>query len=180
MKLTTSFSPPVGNLAPWLAAVFWAITLVIGVMSIWSVVAARGMQQEKPALRERLGQIEDRKQKAVSQEKLPSAKDLAALKQRVALVNSLAGHRGWSTSVLLAKLEKLLPKQAALASLHHKTKEGEVVIVAESRNVEILTAFLLKLEQEPHFAEVLLTKQARHKAMGRKSVQFEVRIKERL
>lgn len=179
MKITTSFSPPMGTLAPLLAAVTWGTALLAGVITLWLVPAAVEMRQEIPALEERLTEIEGRQKETVMSEVLPSVEDLALLKRRVAEINELLGGRGWPLSVLLETLEESLPARAYLVSMEHKRNDGEAQLIAEAESAETLTGFLLNLEREDHFAEVLLTKQVQRTAQGRKLVQFELRVKER-
>ena len=73
--------------------------------------------------------------------------------------NKVSGIRGWGTPRLLGWLGGQLPDNVYLVSLAHKPREGEALLVAESASAEALTAFLLRLEKEPRFAEVLLAKQ---------------------
>jgi hypothetical protein len=82
--------------------------------------------------------------------------------------------RGWSTPQLLAWLGRQLPENVYLVSMYHRPREGEALLVAESPSAEALTGFLLRLEKEPRFAEVLLSKQGVRSAG---TVQFEIRVR---
>jgi hypothetical protein len=103
----------------------------------------------------------------------------------VQALNKLAGLRGWTTPQLLGWLGGELPDNVYLVSVHHKPREGEALLVAESPSAEALTTFLLRLEREPRFAEVLLSRQgaagaAVGAAVGASSgslVQFEIRVR---
>ena len=134
-------------------------------------------RHEIPALRERLAQLEQRQREIMTPEKPPAA-ELQDLKRRVVALNGLSGNRGRPVTTLLADLERWLPDQVWLVSLHDRVKGGEVLIVAEANSVEPLTVFLVRLEQQPRFSEVLLVKQTPQGAQ-RRSIQFELRLKER-
>jgi hypothetical protein len=99
------------------------------------------------------------------------------MRQRVYALNKLSGLRGWGTPQLLAWLAERLPRNVNLVSLHHKPREGEALLVAESPSAESLTGFLLQLEEEPRFAEVLLSRQGTRGARGAAIVQFEIRVR---
>jgi hypothetical protein len=124
-----------------------------------------------------LARIEERLAPAAPREALPPASELDSLRQRVQALNKLSGMRGWSTPQLLAWLGAQLPDNVYLVSLHHKPREGEALLVAESTSAESLTGFLLRLEKEPRFAEVLLSKQGVRGAEGAGAVQFEIRVR---
>ena len=111
---------------------------------------------------------------------LRSPEKLAALKKRVDLINQLSGYEAWPLPSLLAQLENTLPDDAQLANLHVRQRTGEVQIVVEGTRAETLSAFMVNLEKSGKFAEVLLTRQSQRTSEGRKLVQFEFRLKERL
>lgn len=179
MKLTTNFSAYPLNPTPYLLAFFWALPLIAVVIGISFLIETVQLQKEKPALQARLAQI-NAKRAQVTEVPLPSAPELTALKRRVATLNNLDRSRGWPLPVLLAKLEAWLPDRAYLVNIRHQRHAGEVLITAESESAEILTAFLIKLQKEEHFSEVLLTKQAQHTTQGRKRIQFDLRIREKI
>lgn len=179
MKITASFLAPVPNLVPaWVSALGLMALLLIGTLS-WLAVDATAKYRDKTALNDRLTEIESRLRERELIEALPPPEELAALKQRVATLNTLTDARGWPAATLLARLEAWLPEQVLLVSLRHRVKDGEAVLVAEAENAEILTAFLLRLEKEPHFSEVLLSRQGAPASREGKLLQFELRLKER-
>lgn len=179
MKLTTNFSAHSINPIPYLLAFFWTLPLIAAVVGVSFMIEAVHLHKETPALQKRLAQL-NAKRMQVTEVPLPAAVDLAALKQRIALMNSLDRNRAWPLPVLLTKLETWLPERAYLVHLRQQRHNGEVYITAEAESAEILTAFLIKLQKEEHFSEVLLTKQAQHAAPGGKRIQFDLRIRERI
>ncbi len=178
MKITTNFVPSITRLVLPMAGISWALVAVLMVVGLWLAHAVIGARHEMPALRARLVQLEARQRELTTPERPPPVAELEDLKRRVAALNTLSGSRGRSVTSLLTDLEGWLPDQAWLVSLHARAKEGEVLLVAESGSVEPLTVFLLRLEQEPRFSEVLLVKQTPQGA-ERKTVQFEIRLKDR-
>lgn len=177
MKIATHFVPSPVRLVRPLAGVLWGVAGVLLVATLWLAHAALAMRHEIPELRERLSQL-DRRQHDLATPDTPSAAALQDLKLKVAALNALSGAHGRSASSLLADLERWLPDQVWLVSLHDRAKDGEVLLVAESERVEPLTRFLLRLEQQARFSEVLLVKQTPQGA-PLKTIQFELRLKER-
>lgn len=179
MKITASFVPRMHRLAMPIAVVNWALALITVAATFWLVSDALARKAERPVLEERLTQLERRIAELSTEVKGPSVSELAAMRQRVMAINTLSGVRGWPATTLLATLERLLPERASLVSLHHRLREGEVQLIAEAVTAETLTQFLMNLEKEPHFAEVLLAKQSHHAGSGSRTVQFELRLKEK-
>ena len=124
----------------------------------------------------RLARVEEQLAAVSPQDALPAA-ELESLHRRIQALNKVSGIRGWSTPRLLGWLGGQLPDNVYLVSLAHKPREGEALLVAASPSAEALTAFLLRLEKEPRFAEVLLAKQGARGAPGAAAVQFEIRIR---
>ena len=177
MKITTNFVASPVRWARPLAAALWGMVGVAAAVTLWLVHATMESRDEIPDLRERLAQLEQR-QRAITTPEKPLPAELHDIKRRVAALNALSGNQGRPAMTLLVDLERWLPDQVWLVSLHDRVKSGEVLLVAESESVEPLTAFLLRLERQPRFSEVLLVKQT-PRAAPRRSIQFEIRLKER-
>jgi hypothetical protein len=135
------------------------------------------MRAERPRLEARLARVEAQAARAAPRAALPPSAELASLRERVHALNKLSGLRGWSTPQLLDWLGAKLPDNVHLVSLHHRPREGEALLVAESPSAEALTGFLLRLEKEPRFDEVLLSKQGTVGAPGTGAVQFAIRVR---
>ena len=178
MKATTNFSEPLPNLVPFLAAGLGILTLAILIISIWLAADAIGLKKNKPDLEAQLAKLSSQRSE-IAEGLLPPQAELVNLKQRVALINALSGNLGWPFPAVLGKLEQLLPDYAYLIQIHHKLDTGEIQMTVESESAETLTAFLVKLQKEEHFSEVLLTKQGQRSGQGRKRIQFELRVKEK-
>lgn len=178
MKITTNFVPSVMRLVLPMAGILWGLVGALMAVGLWQAHAVIGARDEIPALRARLAQFEACQRELTTPERPPPVAEIEDLKRRVAALNALSGSRGRSVTSLLKDIEGWLPDQAWLVSIHDRRKEGEVLMVAESVSVEPLTVFLLRLEQQSRFSEVLLVKQTPQGA-ERKTVQFEIRLKER-
>jgi type IV pilus assembly PilN-like protein len=177
MKITARFDAVRPARALALAALLWAGALVVMAAAAWLTVDALQLRAELPRLEARLARADEQLAAAGPREALPAAADMDALRRRVQALNRLSGMRGWGTPELLGWLGKRLPDNVYLVSLAHKPREGEALLVAESPSAEALTAFLLRLEKEPGFAEVLLAKQGARGGPGAAAVQFEIRIR---
>jgi Fimbrial assembly protein (PilN) len=180
MKITAHFPASRPQLtwlvvtAPWLAA------LAFVVVAAWLLASARDMRAEVPRLEARLARVEQQLAAARPHQALPAAADLESMRRRVSSLNKVSGVRGWATPQLLGWLGEQLPDNVYLVSLHHRPREGEAQLVAESHSAEALTGFLLRLEKEPRFSEVLLSRQGAHRAAGAPgaaAIQFEIRLR---
>lgn len=167
------------NLVAPLAALVWCLGLLGIGTAVWLVIDASARRAERPALEERLAQLQQRVKDIAAPAASPSRAELSATKQRVAAINALGGARGWPAEAMLAKLERLLPERAYLVSVHHQLRDGEVRLIAEATDAEVLTTFLINLEKEPHFTQVLLAKQSQHGSAAGRTVQFDIRVRER-
>jgi hypothetical protein len=181
MKITANFSVTRPRLAAPLAVLSWTTALALGAAAAWLVAQGRELRAEQPRLELRRDRAAEQLAAAGAQA-LPPAAELEALRTRVQALNKVSSLRGWSTPQFLAWLSGQLPDDVYLVSLLHRPREGEALLVAESPSAEALTAFLLRLEREPRFAEVLLAKQGPRQGGqnggGKEhAVQFEIRVR---
>lgn len=165
------------RLALPLAAVLWSTAAILVVAALVSVTAALEMRSERARLEQRLARVDEQLQAAAPRNGLPPAAELAALRQRVTALNAFASARGASTVRILGWLEGHMPDNVHLVSLHHKPREGELLLVAAAPSAEAFTAFLRIIEKEPWFSEVLLSKQAVRSSEGGGGLQFELRVR---
>lgn len=177
MRMTGSFISSRPRLALPLTATLWTASVVFLVVAVWFAISIFDIRSERPRLESRLARLNEQLSATASRVTLPPTQELESLRQRVTAFNKLSGMRGWTTPQLLTWLETQLPEKVYLMSLHHKPREGEALLVAESLSTEALTGFLLRLEKEPRFAEVLLSKQGTRSAPGQSAVQFEIRVR---
>ena len=177
MRISADFLGARPRLAAPLAIGLWAAALAFAALA--AVLAQRlgELREERPRLELRLERVQAQAAAGAPKSALPGAAELESLRQRVQALNKLSGLRGWSTPQLLAWLGGKLPDNVYLKSLHHKPREGEAQLVAASASAEALTSFLLRLEKEPRFAEVLLSKQGAGGAPGAVEVQFDIRVR---
>jgi len=175
MKIATNFVRPAQRAVPAIAAAMAAVAVALIVWAAWLANDAAGLRGELPQLRTRLAHVEA--QKPVSAVRLPPASELGEVRARVARINAAAQTKGLPTLALLDDLEKQLPRDAWLTSVHHRATQGEVVLVAAARRADPLSDFLLKLEDDPLFEEVMLVREAQ--AGEGAAVQYEIRLKVR-
>ena len=177
MRISAHLSSNRPRLARPLAALLWASALGFAGLAAWLAMDRFDIRAERPRLEARLARVQEQLSATASGEPLPAAAEMEALRERVQALNKVSGLRGWGTPQLLGWLGNQLPDNVYLVSLAHKPRDGEALLVAESPSAEALTRFLLRLEKEPGFAEVLLSKQGARGGPGAAAVQFEIRIR---
>jgi hypothetical protein len=177
MKITADFLGARPRLAAPLAATLWLSAFACLALAGWLALRAADLRAERPRLELRLERVQAQVAAAAPGAPLPAAPQLASLRERVRALNKVSGLRGWNTPQLLDWLGARLPDNVHLVSLHHRPREGEALLLAASPSAEALTGFLLSLEKEPRFAEVLLSKQGTAPGPGAGDVQFEIRIR---
>jgi Tfp pilus assembly protein PilN len=176
MKISTNFVRPIQQAVMPLMLAMWLAALGLAGVALWLIDDASELRDELPQLRLRLESIERGGGVIATQQYTPSAQDLAVTRERVTKINAAAQTQGLPTSALLTELEKQLPPNTWLTSFHHRATEGEVLLVTSATNADPLSVFLLNLEQNPLFDQVMLIRELHPTGAG---VQFEIRLKVR-
>lgn len=176
MKIGADFCATRPRLAAPLALLAWGGALGLGALAAWLAAEGAQLRAGQPRLELRHERVAGQLAAAGAQA-LPPHAELEALRGRVQALNKLSSLRGWSTPQFLGWLAARLPDDVYLVSLLHRPREGEALLVAESPSAEALTGFLLRLEREPGFAEVLLSKQGARRGAKAHAVQFEIRVR---
>lgn len=176
MRISANLLAGRAALALPLAALLWSLAAILAVVALVLVAAALEMRAERPRLEQRLARVDEQLQAASPDNGLPPAAELAAMRARVSALNAYASTRGFGTLRILNWLERHLPDSVYVVSLHHKPREGELLLVAAAPSAEAFTAFLRVIEKEPWVSEVLLSKQAVRGQDGG-GLQFELRVR---
>ena len=156
----------------------WGLVASLAVLAAWLATDALATRDELPVLTRRLSNLEhEYKTVAVASKSLPTPAELQAMRSRVSRLNAVSLVRGWSSAEILSWLESHMNEDVHLVSFHHKAREPELLIVAEAQNAAVLTAFLSRLEREPGFSEVLLSKQSSRAENSAPTVQFEIKVR---
>jgi hypothetical protein len=164
---------------PWRWQLVASIAATIGLS--FSILAAllwldmRTVKSEEVQLERRLAKVSTQLH-AAPRIAIPDMVTRNALQAKVEMLNRQAAAKGWPAAQLLVWLEEQAPADVHFVSIHHKTRDGEALLIAESASANSLTEFLRQLEQEPAFAEVLLSKQG-GRAASADSLRFEIRVR---
>lgn len=186
MKISTNFVRPVQLAVMPIVVALWLAALGLAGGAWWLLTETAELRGELPQLRQRFERITTGADTAAAQrrmptahESMPSAQELAETRERVAKINAAAQTKGLPTSALLNELETQLPPEVWLTSFHHRASEGEVLLVASASSADALSAFLLKLERDSLFDQVMLMREFHPTGTGQPGVQFEIRLKVR-
>jgi ribosomal protein L29 len=178
MKIKTNFVAGVQPLLAPLAIVVWSTAFIVFAGLLWLIFDGIATRKELPGLKQRLTEIEPTLAVRSKQE-LPAEHELRQTRQQVARLNAITQSKGLSTLALLAKLESLLPDDTVLAAVHHRAKEGELLLLAQGANAELLSKFLQRLEEDEQLEAVVLTHQKEVKDGEKIVVQFEIHARVR-
>lgn len=177
MRLSINFAPRVLPLAPLLFLLSVVIAASAAIASAWLLADAGRLRADSATLAARHQQWRE-KAAEIKSPPLPPLAALNDMKARVAKLNRLGDIRGRPLPEALRQLEMHLPDSVYLAQLSHRGATGELQLTAESAQATALTLFLVKLQQDRTFDEVLLTRQAQREAQGRKYIQFEIKLRQ--
>jgi hypothetical protein len=178
MKLNVGFVAREDRAVPYLFVAVWVALLGILIISAWLVLSRFALVADNVAKTEQHDKLQWKLEK--NRELLsdaPSLQEFHRLQQRIAGINELAGQQGAGLSVILSRLEQLLPDQAYLTNLVYKPADDEMLLTVEAPSAEQLTGLLQAAEKSRRFSEVLLTRQSQEKRHGQRFIQFEIRLK---
>lgn len=177
MRIKTNFSvmpqPPVkwviaGLILTALFTLFVSIKLVISTYKYHEYSGQ--LEKRKLKLTERITAMGD-----ITPKSLPDNQEFEAFKNKASIIESLHKNKGMNPSLVLARLERVLPKAAYLVSLQYQRESGEVMLVAEAEQTAPLALFLHQLEQDDAFDGVLLLRQFQEEEKGRKRIQYSIK-----
>jgi len=158
MRITADFSAGLKDLALPLAVGFWLLAAAGVYVSTDLWMRGTHMQHHRVAVRQRLDAWR-RRVAGMGRVRAPAPAVLQEIERRVARVNAVSGVRGWPLLRVLAELETVWPKGAVLIRLTDQANRGRITFVVQSRNGRSLMGLLGRLQAQPHFQHVLLTKQ---------------------
>ncbi len=88
-----------------------------------------------------------------------SDKDFARLLSRIRFANRVIERDSYRWSLLLGHLEKVLPGQVRISTIHPLFKEGKIQLSGEARSIADLQELLDRLVASKFFSEVLILSQ---------------------
>lgn len=178
MKIQTNFSDMPQAPVRWVAG----LLLLSAVAMIFSSVSL-GISAYK--YREYSTQLETRKLKLaeritamgdITPDTLPDNQEFENFKKNAAVIESLDKNKGMDPTLVLARLERLLPKPVYLVNVQYLRETGEVLLVAEAAKTAPLALFLHQLEQEAAFGGVLLLRQLQEGEGSQRRIQYSIKF----
>lgn len=178
MKIRTNFSQQTILPVNLMIALLLLTILLLAYFSIDLVFSAYRHHTESEVLLVRKLKLEEKltAMGSIKTVSLPEIRDLAAFKEQLKALGDLEKNRGIDPSLLMAKLEGVLPKSVYLASLQYQRESGEVLLLAESDSTASLALFLHQLEQEAGFSGVLLVRQLQEGDGNKKRIQYSIKF----
>jgi len=176
-RITATFVEP-PQLIRWVIVGSAVAAAALAGLTLWLATDWLSAREELPVLEQQLANLVNRPDREPRDpQQILSDAQLGAMIAAVAELNRMSVVRGLTAAQLFDRLEAELPSEVYLVSLHHKARDGEALVIAEAANTAALTKFLLKLESEQDFSEVLLNKQSTRSVGVEQAVQFEVRLR---
>lgn len=178
MSLKLSFVPCEYRAVPVVFIVVWTLLLLLLITGAGLLVARAELAEQSRELAGRQVQLQEKlAQQRREQGDAPSLAQFEQLQQRIAAINELSGRQGAGLSVLLSRMEQLLPDQAYLTNLIYRPAGNELLLTVEAPSAEELTGLLQAAEASQRFSEVLLTRQRQETRRGQRLIQFEIRLR---
>jgi Tfp pilus assembly protein PilN len=178
MKLKTNFVNTPLNLVPLFSIINWGLALGLLILSIYLVLDGNRLQQKNIVLVDQQKKLNDQWLTVSDQSKQQLTRDrFDKLKIRFATINQLTEMTGQDVSLILSRLESLLPDQSYLLSLNYRSNTDELALVIESSDVGKLTDFIESLEKDKLFSDISIVRQDHVSRKGQTAVQFEVHVK---
>ncbi|MGD8712714.1 MAG: PilN domain-containing protein [Thiohalophilus sp.] len=178
MSLKLSFVSCETDAVPGLFVGAWVLLLSLLIFAAGMIVTRFELSAQNLDLADRQVEL---KNKLEQQSELlkggPSLSEFRQLQQRIAAINELAGRQGAGLSVMLSRIEELLPDQAYVTSLSYKPADNELLLTIEAPGAEQLTGLLQAAEKSGRFSEVQLSRQSQEKRGNRRVIQFEIRLR---
>jgi hypothetical protein len=176
MPLTTNLAPRVDRLVWPLALAGWLGT-ALAVAALAGLLAHRAeLEARLPAMEARLERLAARRD-ALPAAALPPADALAALRDRVARIDALAGAPAQPPLAVLGAVEQALPPEARVVSLRLDVEAQVLGLVAEAPDSAALAALMTRLEQAGPFGAVHLERQQEVGTQSRRRVRAELRLR---
>ncbi|TYO98737.1 type IV pilus assembly protein PilN [Geothermobacter ehrlichii] len=88
-----------------------------------------------------------------------SDSDFARLQARIRFANRVIERDSYRWSLLLGHLERVLPRQVRISTIHPLFKEGKIRLSGEARSIADLQLLLDRLVASKFFSEVLILSQ---------------------
>lgn len=176
VKLHTNLIQPLGRSLPAGLALVWGLVVFGGAALALQMQDAGRAAAERQAMQAQLARLQERRSEAGQADDF-AASAVSELLRKIRAVNAVSDVKGPPATLLLSLLERHLPEQAYLLSLHHRHRTGELRLVAEAPGAEPLSTFLQALESDTTFTQVMLMRQSREPRDGRPAVQFEIKAR---
>ena len=178
MSLNLSFVSCEYRAVPMLFVLVWSLLLLLLFIGGGLFVSRTELAEQTRKLADRQSELQEKlQQQRHEQGDAPSLVQFKQLQQRIAAINELAGRQGAGLSVILSRMEQLLPDQAYLTSLIYRPAGNELLLTVEAPSAEQLTGLLQAAEASQRFSEVLLTRQSQETRRGERLIQFEIRLR---
>ena len=177
MRITTNFSDAARPNVALVAGALWLILIACSGMGAWIVTDTAALREDLPGLRKWAARLNQPAKSAAGEANAMQNSALIAARERLARINAISQTRGASTAAVLAMLETLLPDDVWLSSLTHRARDGELLLVVDAAGADPLAKFLRRLEGQPMFGEVLLTRQTQPTSDGPSGLRSEIRVK---
>lgn len=176
----TNFVRPVGSLVLPLVIILSLVLIVVIAISTWLYIDLLSVRDEAIGKYEYLSTLKSKQMKLnLDGGNGVAIEDIVRLRKRAADVNDIVGSHGMPLIVILSRLEKMLPDNVYLLSIHHKKMLSDLKITAVSKNVDDLTNFLQRLEDDQYFSSVKLKRRSQNN-VNDGDVKFDIEIREQV
>jgi cell division protein FtsX len=179
--LTTNFARrPIANVSKPLFIVMSVILATLIMTIAWSISDVLQKRASLPILQARLEKAQRSidAQPVVQQPANIDKTQWLSVKSRIDSMNQLLGRQGNDINVIFARLADALYKHVTLVSFKYKQHTGKITIIVETGSDKALNLIHQKLEEEPIFQDVLLTRKINDQKTASNVKRFEFKMRE--
>lgn len=102
--------------------------------------------------------------------------DLKGFYKKLDVLSKLDTSIGIDTSIVMSRLERILPDDAYLVSFQYERESGDVKLTVESQFTTSMSRFLQSIESNKQFNDVLLVRQLQTGEGGQRRAQYIIQF----
>ncbi len=177
MKLTTSFALPVRKtiLIIFLISV---LSSLVGIATIYHLGVDRvALLNESASMKHDVAILESKSKIVAKKNQHDTLQvDISSMRSRIDRINAISPIKGATVNQVLLAVENLLPVGVSIDRMSYSALDGQLHIIAETTDAELVYAFMKRIEQNTMFSSPELQQKPGQELTDRGVMQFEIHV----